>query len=54
MLQFALGLVQELHDPLVAALVTGGVGMMGTVLLCETLLSLLPTMSTKDMPYHLL
>ena len=27
---------------------------MGTVLLCETLLSLLPSMSTKDMPYHLL
>lgn len=31
-----------------------GAGTMGTVLLCETLLSLLPTMSTKDMPYHLL
>ncbi len=54
MLNFALGLVQELHDPLVTALMTDGAGMMGTVLLCETLLSLLPTMSTTDMPYHLL
>lgn len=54
MLEFSLALVKQLHDPLVMALETGDVGMMGTVLLCETLLSLLPTMSTKDMPYHLL
>lgn len=54
MLRYAQSLVQELHDPLVTALMTDGTGMMGTVLLCETLLSLIPTMSTKDMPYHLL
>lgn len=48
------GLVVELYRPLLTALETGGSGMMGTVLLCETLLSLLPIMSTKDMPYHLL
>jgi len=38
----------------VMALRTDGAGMMGTVLLCETLLSILPTMSTKDAPYGLL
>lgn len=54
LLNFTLALVQELHDPLVKALTMDGEGMMGTVLLCESLLSLLPTMSTKDMPYHLL
>ena len=54
MLRFALKTTQELYDPLVAALGTGGAGMMGTVLLCETLLSFLPNMSTKDRPYHLL
>ena len=54
MLQYALNLMQELYDPLVMALRMDGAGMMGTVLLCETLLSLLPTMSTKDSPYHLL
>ena len=54
MSQYALRLVDELHAPLTAALSTNDGGMMGTVLLCETLLSLLPSMSTKDMPYHLL
>lgn len=47
-------MVKELYAPLVTSLLTEGTGMMGTVLLCETLLSLLPSMSTKDMPYHLL
>ena len=51
MLTFSL---DELYTPLLTAMATGGVGLMGTVLLCETLLSLLPTMSTKDMPYRLL
>ena len=51
---FSLGLVDELYTPLLTAKATGGVGLMGTVLLCETLLSLLPIMSTKDMPYCLL
>ena len=54
LLQYALRVVDELHDPLVFAFNAEETGMMGTVLLCETLLSLLPTMSTKDMPYHLL
>ena len=54
LLQYALNLVKELYDPLVTALSVDGMGMMGTVLLCESVLSLLPTMSTKDMPYHLL
>lgn len=47
-------MVKELYDPLVTVMMTDGVGMMGTVLLCETLLLLLSSMSTKDMPYHLL
>jgi hypothetical protein len=54
MLRYAVSLVQELYAPLVTAIATDGVGMMGTVLLCETLLSLLPTMSTKNAPYGLL
>lgn len=31
-----------------------GTGQLSTVLLCETLLSLLPKMAVKDMPYQLL
>ena len=54
MLQFALAIVQQLYDPLVMALASGVRNAMGTVLLCETLLSLLTSMSTKDMPYRLL
>ena len=54
MLQFALAVVQQLYDPLVMALASGVRDAMGTVLLCETLLSMLTSMSTKNMPYRLL
>lgn len=56
MLGYCLGLLNELIQPLQAA-VSGslsGSGQLSTVLLCETLLSLLPRMSVKDMPYDLL
>jgi hypothetical protein len=49
-----MGLVNELYAPLFTAMATDGTGMMGTIVLCKTLLLLLPTMSTKDMPYRLL
>lgn len=50
------GLIEELHAPLFAvhAGLISGTGGVATVLLCETLLSLLPKMSLKDKPYHLL
>ena len=48
-------MIQELFDPLQASY-TGqleGKGALSTVLLCESILSFLPSMSTKDAPYHL-
>ena len=46
----------ELQDPLDAthAGVMDGVGAVSTALLCETLLSMLPSMNTRHMPYALL
>ena len=48
--------MEELHAPLLAAHsgVIDGQGAVATTLLCETLLSMLPTMSLKDRPYRLL
>jgi hypothetical protein len=47
--------VAELYDPLLAAIdgTLSGPGTLGTVLLCETLLSYLPTCMPKDQPYRL-
>lgn len=55
-MDYCLSLLNELIQPLKAA-ITGslsGSGQLSTVLLCETLLALLPRMSVKDMPYDLL
>ena len=55
-LHYAQAVVQELFDPLEASFT--GVFLsresMATILLCETLLGLLPSMSVRDMPYELL
>ena len=53
---YAGSLVRELATPLLAALngLLEGPGKISTILLCETLLGLLPKMSLKDMPYSLL
>ena len=54
--RYALALLKELIQPLQAALNGSleGPGQLSTVLLCETILSLLPKMSLKDMPYKVL
>lgn len=54
--KYAQSLIWELTEPLVAALdgSLDGPGQIATVLLCETLLCLVPKMSLKDMPYKLL
>ena len=54
--RYALALLQELVAPLQAALdgSLDGPGQLSTVLLCKTLLSFLPRMSLRDMPYNLL
>lgn len=48
--------VAELYAPLLAAIngTLSGPGALGTVLLCETLLSYLPTCMSKDQPHQLL
>lgn len=53
--QYTTAVVKELFAPLEASYM-GVVGSEGlpTLLLCESLLSLLPTMSLRDMPYKLL
>ena len=50
-------LVNELYEPLQAAIdgnLTGTAGTLGTVLLCETLLSYLPTCNPMNQPYRIL
>ena len=54
--RYATNLVQELMEPLRSIIQnpTHGRGIVATLIFCETLLSLLPSMSVKDMPYKLL
>ena len=49
-------IVAELHNPLLAAIngTLSGPGTLATIVLCETLLSFLPTCMPKGQPYHLL
>ena len=55
MLAYSLAVVYELFDPLEFTYNTlRGTEALATILLCETLLSLLPSMSVRDMPYRLL
>ena len=56
MLKYSLAVVHELFDPLKSSYddVFRGTESLATILLCETLLSLLPSMSVRDMPYKLL
>lgn len=57
MVGYCNSLVEELYAPLKAAYrgdLEGKRGELSTVLLCESLLAMLPSMSTKDMPYGLL
>ena len=56
MTRYCTALTNELHAPLELALRQPEVDRttIGTVLMCETILSLLPSMSTKDAPYQLL
>ena len=55
MREYARNIIEELHAPLFAihSGVMDGRGAVATALLCETLLSMLPTMSLKDQPYQL-
>ena len=55
-LRYSLAVVKELFDPLEACYrgLLEGSGALATLLLCETLLSLLPSMSLHNMPYQLL
>ena len=54
--RYSLAVVHELFDPLKSSYddVFLGTESLATILLCETLLSLLPSMSVRDMPYRLL
>ena len=53
--QYAKGLVAELIQPLHASINgRNGPEVAATIILCETLLSLLPSMTVKDLPYKLL
>ena len=53
--QYAKGLVAELIQPLHASINgRNGPEVAATIILCETLLSLLPSMTVKDLPYNLL
>ena len=50
-------LVNELYEPLQAAIdgnLTGTAGTLGTVFLCETLLSYMPTCNPMNQPYRIL
>ena len=53
---YSLAVVEELFDPLLVSLEDAFLGAesLATVLLCETVLSILPSMSVRDMPYALL
>ena len=55
-MRYCLAVIKELFDPLESSFngVFLGRESLATVLLCETILSLLPSMSTRDMPYSLL
>lgn len=56
MLQYVANVINELRAPLfvIHSGAMDGRGAVATALLCEILLSLLPTMSLKDRPYQLL
>lgn len=56
MVAYCSSIIDELYAPLEASIVGAGSdrASLPTVLMCETILSLLPSMSTKDAPYDLL
>ena len=56
MYNYSMAVVRELFAPLHASITDAFLGTesLATILLCETLLSILPSMSVRDMPYKLL
>ena len=54
--RYVQNVVKELYEPLRAAVhgTLNGPGTLGTILLCETLISYLPTCMFKDQPYRML